>query len=201
MQIIENVASIFLQISVASSWQMEFKFLLTEIVLEKVDVLESKLRDALTSLEVAEKRIFELENRQERAAVLSVCSKHSASANTHIQWNGTSPTCSVNNFVMSANQSEITVVDSGIYQIDARVSSTNTSNTQDGILEVQVNGKTIGSCVMGNNTGYYISGHVFEIVSLEANNVITVLTKGNGSILSKEASNRLTILKIPGIVG
>eukprot|EP01031_Cornospumella_fuschlensis_P031747 gene31747-38373_t len=186
-----------LTISIGGVWKPEFVFSqFLPVALDKIDVLEAKLRDAQEELE-------HLRAAQPKVPFLSLASKTDCADQQMVQWDDDEHLRAPRDgFVISADNRQITVVHAGVYQITVRLAGRNVSNTGTNDTRLLLNNVEIASCQQcdfGNNP--YSSPsvntvHMQEILRIPANGVLQVRCGFNNNSLANALSNRFSILRL-----
>jgi hypothetical protein len=193
LKVTNSMAVLTLTISLMDGiWKNTYTFTLLPVELNKVDVLEAKLRDADEAISKLSAGVENLAVSQS-PPVLSISSKTAAGHNQIIQWNSETPKLiTESHFGLSADFKQITVSQAGLYQINVRVAGTNNGNTQH--LGLQVNGVDIALCLQSDANSHQNTAQIFELLPLKVNDVLQVRSGFNQSSLANAAANRFTML-------
>ena len=159
-------------------------FTLLPVALEKVDLLEARLRDAHDEIEAL--------RAGNAASYLSISSKTDCAYNQIVQWNGDGPLMSASHYKLSDDFRQVTILKNGLYQINVRLAGSNSGNGQS--LGLQVNGVDMALCIQSDANCYQNTAQIHEIVLLNTNDVLQVRCGCNGNSLANQAANRFTML-------
>jgi len=124
---------------------------------------------------------------------LQVNSSSGATSGAYWNWNVVKINTPLGFFTISGNT--ITVVYSGIYQVNVRVS--NQSNTNGECSSLYVNGtETARSYTTASGAGFYATATINEILSLSAGATLQVYNNSRGTPVNDHCCNSLNILRI-----
>jgi hypothetical protein len=135
-----------------------------------------------------------LENGEEFGLAYISLSSQQACANQHyVVWNGTGHSKTrPSHFTLSADNSKITIVKSGLYQVHVRLAQTNSLNTQHlGLLH---DGVEIAQCLQSDGNAHQNTAQITEIVEIQAGSYIQVRCGANSNSLPSPLQSRLFIL-------
>jgi hypothetical protein len=197
-------------------WKPEFTFVLLPLGLNDVDVLRALLRDAQEEIR-AQSQIIRI--LREDVAVASDSAQpffvathdtgktaSRVTPNSTVCWDGNTgkytksaaySTLASKNFIHSSDKAFVTIVKSGLYQVNLNLSLVNTANglvasfCVDKVPTLEWHG--------GNNTGYQFTHSSSDILLLRAGNKCSVQYHGNSSIVGDHKHNRLTFLYLGGM--
>jgi len=173
-----------LQLVLGGVWKPEFVFTLLPVALEKVDLLESRLRDAHDEIEAL--------RAGSAASYLSISSKTSCAHNQMVSWDGDGPIASASHYKVSEDFKQVTILKPGVYQINVRLSGSNNSSGQ--CLGLQLNGVDMANCFQSDGSCYQNTAQIHEIVLLKTGDVLQVRCGSYSSSLATQAANRFTML-------
>eukprot|EP01031_Cornospumella_fuschlensis_P039391 gene39392-47950_t len=186
-----------LTISFGRAWKPKFVFSLLPVALDKIDVLEAKLRDAQEELE-------HLRAGHPKVAFLSLASKTACGPDDIVQWDDDEHLrAPCDGFVISADNRQITVVHAGIYQVNVRLAGSNRSSYYFNNTCLLLNDVEVASCDHSFCTGGYKGGgttygtaQLQEILRIPPNGVLQVRCGFHGKSHGKALSNRFSILRL-----
>ena len=114
-------AVLTLTMSMRGIWKPKFVFSLLPVGLDKIDILEAKLRDA-------QEEIQQLREGS-KVTFFSVSSVVACSRGQAVVWNGTSPReiCTTH-FCLSEDNKTVTILKEGVYQLNVRLSGSNNTH-------------------------------------------------------------------------
>ena len=116
--------------------------------LEKVDILEAKLRDATDEIELLRAQI----KHRLVPAFLSISSNTACANQQMVVWNASSPLeIATSHFQLSADKTTVIILETGVYQVNVRLAGTNTANTQS--MGLQVNDNEVAQCTQSDANG------------------------------------------------
>lgn len=179
-----------LTLSMGGIWRPEYVFMLLPVGLEKVDMLEAKMRDAQEEIESLR---TQLALKTAPPAFLSLSSTAICANGSIVVWNANAPQqieCA--NLRLSPDRTQLTVLQEGVYQVYVRLAGTNSGNTQS--LGLQLNGQEIAQCTQSDANGHQNTPQLLEIMRLKANDVLQVRCGANSNSLAVANGNRFTIL-------
>lgn len=155
LEIIENVAVLTLTMSMGGIWKPKFEFSLLPVNLDKLDVLEAKLRDAQDEIQELKKGL--------KVIFFSVCSAVACKPDQPVVWNRADSydNCTTH-FLLSEDKKIVYILKRGIYQLNVSLSGSSFS-----ILR---NAGVIAGCT---NAGSYYS--LTKVLRLEKNDALKVL--------------------------
>lgn len=186
-------ATVSLTIEFSSDWSQDFSFKLSPIELEKCDILESQLRDTIADVD----RL-----KQSKADVfphMSLSSVGSTGRDKYFPWNGTTrKICPPQYFELSDDCIKIKVLCAGLYQVNIRISGSSNSSSS-WFSSLFVNDTDVARSYLYNSTGgssYVNSIHISEVLSLTADDVLSVRIGMEYGTVNDELSNRFTIVKL-----
>lgn len=183
---------LMLTLSMGGVWKPEFVFNLLPVGLDKIDILEAKLRDAQDEIEALKIELNEKSDKSE-ISFLSLSSITSCPNQQMVQWNGTVPrVITAETYSVSTDNRQVTVLKRGVYQVQIRLSGT--SNTNTAHMGLQVNGADIAQCIQSDGNNHQNSPQIFEILRLNVNDILQVRCGANGYSLEVALANRFTIL-------
>jgi len=189
---IDGEAILKLVLSISGIWKPEFAFTLLPLALEKVDILNAQLRDALEEIDELRNEIAE--SVVQRPAYLSLCSQQACGLNQMIVWNGTVPkTITESHFSLAYNNTQVTILESGLYQVYVRVAGQNNGNGNGQSLGLQRNGVDIANCFQADGNNYQNTMQLLEIVELNAKDVLQVRCGANSNSLASTTGTRFSI--------
>jgi hypothetical protein len=174
-----------LTLSMNGIWKPEFFFPLLPVGLDKIDVLEAKLRDAQEEIQVL---------RERKITFLSLASNIPCQPNTIVDWNKTIGEFPASDFKLSEDYKQVTVMKAGVYQVQIRV-AWNTSGTF--CLDLELNENPVAKCKQSHtNNAHQNTPQIFEFMRLAINDVLQVRcsSSANGNSSLEAEANRLSIL-------
>lgn len=178
-----------LTLRIGESWRPEYAFKLLPIRLEKVDILEAKLRDACEEIELL------------RAApkFLSVTSKIHCLQGQMFVWTDAEPhrIAPGSHFKLSEDGKQITVLQAGMYQVDV-CADVSHNGAGAKMLVLQVNQQIVSHFTwhFGGGRTELMTTSIHDLLNLEAGSVLEVqCNASNGSALGTNGS-RFTILYV-----
>jgi len=180
--------SLVLTLSMCGIWKPKFTFPLLPVGLDKIDVLEAKLRDAQEEIEI-------MKREKEDVGFLSVSSKTCCAAQGFVVWDAIEPkVINSNYFRMNTENREVTILQRGAYMIQVRLAGNNNGN--GGSLGLQINGTDIARCMQSDANNHQNTPQIYEVVLLNVNDVLRVRWGGNQNSLADPLANRLTIIRL-----
>ena len=186
----DTEAHLILTLVVGGVWTPEFVFTLLPVALDKLDVLDAKLRDALDEID----RLKAAQKARE-TVFMSVSSQVACTNQQYVVWNGATPNeMSKDYFSMSADLTTATIRKDGVYQVYVRLGGTNNGNTQ--FLCLQLNGADKAKCIQSDGSNHQNTAQLTEILRLKAGDTMRVRCGCNGNSLADTAANRFNILLI-----
>lgn len=185
--LLNEEVTLVLTLSMCGVWKPKFAFSLLPVGLEKIDILEAKLRDAQEEIAMLK--------RGGNDAYLSVSSTTPCGNQQMVTWNAEKPKeINAKYFKMSDNHQEVTILKQGIYMVQVRLAGVNTRNGQH--LGLQKNGADIARCYECDASDYQNTAQIYDILRLDANDVLCVRCGANQNSLADPLANRWTILKL-----
>lgn len=193
LDIIGGKAVLALHLSLMGGiWKNTFTFPLLPVELDKVDVLEAKLRDAEEAVTALKSEVQVLKSVS-NPAFLSVSSNTATGHNTIIVWDADVPKIVFpSHFSLSEDKKQLIIARDGLYQVSVRVAGRNSGNGHH--TGLQLNGADIAVCYQSDLNSHYNSAHIFEILALKANDVLQVRSGFNSNSHGDCNGNRFTIL-------
>jgi hypothetical protein len=193
LKVTSSLALLTLTISLMDGiWKNTYTFTLLPVELNKVDVVEAKLRDAdeaITKLNACVEKLAV----SSKPPVLSTSSQTATGQNQIIPWDAETPKlCTESHFALSADFRQVTVSQAGLYQINVRVAGTNNGNGY--YLGLQVNGADVAVCFQSEANCHQNTAQIFEILPLKVNDVLQVRSGFNCNSLGEARANRFTIM-------
>mmetsp|Transcript_1755 Transcript_1755/g.3607 ORF Transcript_1755/g.3607 Transcript_1755/m.3607 type:complete len:304 (+) Transcript_1755:55-966(+) len=170
-------------------WKPEFVFALLPVGLEKVDMLEAKVRDAQEEIESLRAQLA----AGSAPAYLSISSATACANQQMVTWDAAAPVAiTASHFELSADKKQVTVLKEGLYQVNVRLAGTNYSNTQS--LGLQVNAVEVAQCTQSDANGHQNSPQLHELMILKANDTLQVRCGANSNSLAVANANRFTMV-------
>mmetsp|Transcript_1756 Transcript_1756/g.3609 ORF Transcript_1756/g.3609 Transcript_1756/m.3609 type:complete len:304 (+) Transcript_1756:55-966(+) len=170
-------------------WKPEFVFALLPVGLEKVDMLEAKVRDAQEEIESLRAQLA----AGSAPAYLSISSATACGSQQMVAWDAAAPVViPASHFELSADKQRVTVLKDGVYQVYVRLSGTNNTNGQ--ALGLQVNGVEVAQCTQSDNGSHQNTPQIHEWMSLKANDTLQVRCGANSNSLAVANANRFTMV-------
>lgn len=188
-QILNDAFTLTLRIVFSPTWNANFTFDLKEVALERCDVLEAKLRDALDDIE-------ELKSQLATPVVMSIGSHHYDSSSASIvMWGGARQILPYEHFRMSADGTSVTVLTAGLYQIDVRMTG---GIDYDTFFALLVNDVEVAHMYYQTNCKtIIITVSMTEIMEIKEGEVVTIsISSNNYSTVGGEMANRLSMVKL-----
>mmetsp|Transcript_22082 Transcript_22082/g.49089 ORF Transcript_22082/g.49089 Transcript_22082/m.49089 type:complete len:304 (+) Transcript_22082:61-972(+) len=178
-----------LTLSMGGIWKPEFVFALLPVGLEKVDMLEAKVRDAQEEIESLRAQLA----AGSAPAYLSISSATACGSQQMVAWDAAAPVViPASHFELSADKKQVTVLKEGLYQVNVRLAGTNYSNTQS--LGLQVNAVEVAQCTQSDANGHQNSPQLHELMILKANDTLQVRCGADGHSQAVAEANRFTML-------
>ena len=164
-------AVLTLTMSMRGIWKPKFVFSLLPVGLDKIDILEAKLRDA-------QEEIQQLREGS-KVTFFSVSSATACPTGQAVVWNGTSPRemCATH-FCLSEDDKIVTILKEGVYQLNIRLSG---SNNASFYFEVKFNGVTISRYRNSTQQNSYDCGNINSILRLKEGDKLHVECSGGNS--------------------
>lgn len=179
-----------LTLSMGGIWRPEYVFTLLPVGLEKVDMLEAKMRDAQEEIESLRKQLTE---KITAPAFLTISSTVACGQQQMVTWNAPSPKLiPESHFILSADQKQVTIKRAGIYQVYVRLAGCNASNSQS--LGLQVNGVEVAQCTQSDANNHQNTPQLLEIMRLNESDVLQVRCGASSNSLGVANGNRFTLL-------
>ena len=122
-----------LTLSMGGIWKPEYAFVLLPVGLEKVDMLEAKVRDAQEEIEHLREQIS-------APAFLSVSSTVACGFGGYVAWNIPLEN-TASHYALAADNTQVSILMEGVYQVYVRLAVTNNGNTQS--MGLQLNGNEV----------------------------------------------------------
>jgi hypothetical protein len=185
----DNEVALVLTLSVNGIWKPEFYFAMLPVGLEKIDVMEAKLRDAQE--EIAAMRI-QLADRDKKVVFLSLTSNIACGQNDFIDWNETFGDIPASHFDLSADRKLVEIMKAGVYQVQVRLAGTNNRNTS--FLSLDLNGVSFAQCTQSDANNHQNTPQITEFMRLAADDTLQVKCGANGNSLNVAQANRFSIL-------
>ena len=159
-------------------------FTLLPVALEKVDLLEARLRDAHDEIEAL--------RAGSTPSFLSISSKSSCPNNEIVLWDGDGPIMSASHFKLSEDFKQVTILKTGVYQVNLRLGGHNKGNGNS--TGLQLNGTDSAICVQCETNNQQNSAHINAILKLSVNDLLQVRCGFSSSSLPSQTTNNFTIL-------
>eukprot|EP01031_Cornospumella_fuschlensis_P031745 gene31745-38370_t len=183
-----------LTISIGRVWKPEFVFSLLPVALDKINVLEAKLRDAQE----------ELEHLRAKAVLLTLSSKTSCGKHQIVAWdNDEHLRAPRDGFVISADNRQITVVQAGVYQINVRLAGNISSYSYEynkyghqNHVCLLLNDVEVAFCLLFAVLGGSGTAQLQEILRIPANGVLQVRCGFTDGSMGYAPYNRFSILRL-----
>eukprot|EP01032_Pedospumella_encystans_P008703 gene8703-10300_t len=173
-----------LQLVLGGVWRPEFVFTLLPVALEKVDLLEARLRDAHDEIETL--------RAGSAASYLSISSKTDCAYNQIVQWNGDGPLMSASHYKLSEDFRQVSILKSGVYQVSVRLGGGN--NGSGHFTSLQLNGADIATCFQSDGNYHTNTAQINEVLKLSANDVLQIKCGFNNGSNAMQSGNRFTML-------
>ena len=158
--------------------------------LEKIDVLEAKLRDAQE--EIQSMRIQMVELGTPEVVFISLSSSIACANNQIVDWNVPIGDIPRKNFHHSEDHKQVQILKAGVYQIQVRLAGVNTANTS--FMSLELNGKSFAQCTQSDANGHQNTPQITEFARLAVNDVLQVKCGTNSGSLNVALANRFSIL-------
>jgi hypothetical protein len=185
-------AILTLTVSVGGIWSPKFVFALLPVGLDKLDILEAKLRDAHEQIEVLTQKALEAEEF-EASRLFSVSSKTACGQNQIVQWDALAPRdIPAHCFRLSEDNRQVTVLKAGMYQVYVRVGGQNNSNGYS--LSLQLNAADIAQCPQSEHQNHQNAPQLTEFIRLKDGDVLQIKWGGSSSSSANAKINRFSIL-------
>lgn len=192
LQMTRGEAILTLTVSMGGIWRPKFVFALLPVGLDKLDIIEAKLRDAHEEIEVLKARAAEADGL-EIVRFFSVSSQTACGHLQIVQWDAPAPReIPETLFQISADNRQVTILKTGVYQVYVRLGGNNTSNSN--FVSLQLNGVDAAQCTQSDANGYQNSPQMTEIMRLKRKDVLQVKWNGNSNALDVVNANRFTIM-------
>ena len=172
-----------LQLVFGGVWKSEFVFTLIPVALEKVDLLEARLRDAYDEIEAL--------RAGNTACYLSLSTKSVCWYDQIVCWDGDRLVVSTSHFKLSPDMKRVTILKPGVYHINVRLAGTNDGDGNS--TGLQLNGTDIAICFQCDESGFSSTSQLHEVVKLLVNDVLQVRNGFNGNTLETQTGNRFTM--------
>ena len=173
-----------LTLSMGGIWKPEYAFVLLPVGLEKVDMLEAKVRDAQEEIE-------HLREQLAAPAFLSISSTIACANGGFVAWN-VPLEIATSHYTLSTDHTQVSVLKEGVYQVHVRLAVTNNGNTQS--LGLQLNGKEVAQCTQSDGNNHQNTPQIHEVMRLKAKDALRVRCGANGNSLAVANGNRFTVL-------
>lgn len=181
----QGEAILTLTLSMGGIWRPNYSFSLLPVGLEKVDVLEAKLRDAQDEI-AALKMGFKI-------PVLSVNSGVAVASEQVISWSVAAPRIvTASHFRMNADNKEVTILKKALYQINIQVGTTNASNS--GGLQLQKNGGAVAFTPCSNPSYYQNIASINRVLVLDVNDTLRVMLSSCNGMCADGLTNNFSIV-------
>jgi hypothetical protein len=188
----DNEVSLVLTLSVNGIWKPEFYFTMLPVGLEKIDVIEAKLRDAQE--EIAAMRI-QLADSDKKVVFLTLTSNIACANQDFVDWNETIGDWNetvASYFDHSADRKLVKIMKAGVYQVQVRLAGTNNGNCS--FLSLDLNGVSFAQCTQSDGSNYQNTPQITEFMRLAADDTLQVKCGANGNSLTVTQANRFSIL-------
>lgn len=159
----KGVITMYLDIPVAG-FSLTYVFEFLPLAREPMDELSSSLRDAHDDINMLQRAI-------KPHQVIALRSSIECQNNQAIQWNVLVHNSDTSLFQVSHDHCTISVKEAGVYMVNVRVTSGDSSGSRREALEV--NGTAVADTYMGDNTGYVKTITTNEVLVLQANDKLT----------------------------
>jgi hypothetical protein len=176
-------------------WNPEYVFSLLPVGLEKVDVLDSQMRDIQEECGQLRAHVAELleASRCKDVAFLSVSSVAACAQNQIVTWNAEAPReITASHFALSDDNKQVTIRVAGVYQVQVRLAVTNSGNSYHTVV-LKVNDEDVAGCIQSDANGYQNTPQLFEMMRLQASDVLQVQCGANSGSLTVATANRFTV--------
>lgn len=174
-----GTVSLVLTVSIGGVWKSDYTFSLLPVGLDKVDILEARLRDAEEEIRSLTARL----SKYAESRVFCVSATGHVKTNEAIKWTGTAPReIPAEHFRLSNDSAQVTVLKAGVYQVQVRLPASNSYD--ECTYNIRLNGSQFG---MGSNYT-----QMTDIMRLKANDVISVHYGGH-SITLEQTKSRFII--------
>ncbi|CAN0225852.1 unnamed protein product, partial [Ectocarpus fasciculatus] len=175
--------SLVLTLSVNGVWKPEFVFPMLPVGLDKMDILEAKLRDA-------QEEIVQL--REKTPDFLTLTSRTACGHQQIVVWEQLTSREIPPVFCLSEDKRQVTIMKAGVYQIHVRLAER--SNANGAHLGLQLNGDDIAQCTQSDGSGHQNTPQITEILELAEGACLQVRCGANSSSLGIVNANRFSIL-------
>ena len=193
--VLDDGCSLVLTLNIGDVWKPVFVFSLVPVGLDKIDVVEAKLRDAQEEIEALKFEVATLKadvNPLKVAVFLSLSSRDNTHNQAYVKWNGTDIKTNPDYFKISVNQDVVTILKSGVYQVHARLGQTNSANTC--FLSLELNSSSFAKCLQSDATGHQNTAQLTELMRLNVNDRLAVKCGANGNSIANTEMTRFSIL-------
>lgn len=187
---------------------LTYAFEMIPVARDAVDKLTSMLHDAndeinelkegnvamqrLLSTAMAEAVVGECEAKP--VSLISLRSTAAAYNGGAVAWNLLERNTNTDLFEVSTDNTTITVVKPGLYQTYVRLANNDSSGAR--YTSIYVNGVEHARSQCGQNTGYYNSTNMSDILCLAASSTVTVRHYGNQNTYAHAASSHFYMIKL-----
>jgi len=175
-----------LTLSLGGVWKPEFVFTLLPVGLEKVDVLEAKLRDAQDEIELLRAQV----EAAKQIFFFSATPTASCTPGQHVVWS-TPTELGTTHFAQSEDKKQVRILVAGVYQVNVRLGATNTTNGAQ--LGLQKNGADYANCSHSDTNGHYASFQISELMRLAVGDTLQVRWAGSGASFTAAGYTRFSI--------
>lgn len=189
MEVEDGGMLLTLTLRVSRVWKPEYSFKMVPVALKPVDTLSAQVRDIQEDIS----ELKEIAGRSSRN-FLSVACKTSCAYGQKVAWNGDNPLMS-DNFRLSDDKTDIVVLKAGLYFVNTRFTSGNTSPNEG--IALHLNGVAIAKCVVpyGQN-GYSSTANVTEILPLQEGSVLSLINNTDRNSCTDQLSTKFTMYEL-----
>lgn len=187
--------TIILTLSFCGIWKPEFIFPMLPIALDKIDIVQAQLADAHDEIVELKEEISILKKYSRDRVYLSLSSIHACPPNQYVNWNCDENSKKVVRYFKLLEANTIVVVQSGLYQINVRLTANNSQN--DSGFHLLLNGETISETMNCNANGWHHTSNIQEIVELREGSKLNVRFMGNTSTIpNRPLLQKFNILRL-----
>ena len=154
------------------------------MALEKVDLLEARLRDAHDEIEAL--------RAGNTASYLSISSKTGCAYHQIVQWDGVGPLMSASHYKLSDDFRQVSTFKEGVYQLSVRLGGS--INGTGHFTSLQLNGVDIATCFHSGGNYHTKTAQINEVLKLSANDVLQIKCGFNIGSNAMQSGNRFTML-------
>lgn len=185
----DGTVALYLDIPLYGS-VLTYTFEFLPVAREQLDILESLLRDAHDEINDLKSQL----NQSRPISLISCRSSTSCANGSYVTWNPSYNNTDQNCFEHLPDRTVIRVKQAGIYQVCIRLTNNDSGGSR--VLSLFSNGVAVAHAYCGQNTGYYNTVSINDIVNLEAGSQLQVRHTGNQTTYADPMYSQFSIIKL-----